>query len=119
VQIEGGALLGDELVLAPSPSHLVLSILFHTQARGHAVICQSKRCVSSVPHECAWWRFNSFLIEMAVEIPRKAAWSYLIGPAHDESTTSIPKSRCKDEEENRQPQTSPQGAVSATRVVLI
>jgi hypothetical protein len=33
-----------------------------------------------------------FLIEIAVDIPRKVAWSYLIKPSHDESTTSIPKS---------------------------
>jgi hypothetical protein len=48
----------------------------------------------------------SFLIEIAVEIPRKVAWSYLIRPAHDESATSIPKVHSEDEE-NRQPQTSP------------
>ena len=61
--------------------------------------------------------FNSFLIETAVEIPRKAAWSYLIMPARDESATSVSKSRSEDEEENRRPQTSSQGAVSATHTV--
>jgi len=61
--------------------------------------------------------FNSFLIETAVEIPRKAAWSYLIRTARDESATFIPKSRSKDEEENYRPQTSPQSATSATRGV--
>jgi hypothetical protein len=53
VQIEKGALLGDELVLVPSLGRPVLSILFHTQARGCAVICQSKRCVGSVPYDYA------------------------------------------------------------------
>ena len=103
MQADKSALLGDEIVLMPSPGHPVLSILFHMQASGHVVVCQSKHCDGSVPHECAWWRFNSFLIETAVEIPRKVAWSYLIRPAHDESTTSFPKSHSKDEEENRWP----------------
>ena len=115
VQADKGALLGDELVPVPSPGHLVLSILFHTQARGRAVVCKSERCDSLVPHECMWWRFNSFLIETAVEISRKAAWSYFIRPARDESATSIPKSHSKDEEENRRPQTSPQSIMSATQ----
>ena len=62
MQADKGALLGDELDPMPSPGHLVLSILFHMQARGHAVVCQSKRYVGSVSHECTWWRFNPFLI---------------------------------------------------------
>ena len=101
MQIDKGALLGDELALVPSLGHLVLSILFDTQARGRVVVCQSKRSVGSVSHECRWWRFNSFLIRMTVEIPRKVAWSYLIRPARGEYATSIPKSHSKDEEENR------------------
>jgi hypothetical protein len=39
--------------------------------------------------------------------------SYLIRLARNESTISILKSHSKDEEEDRRPQTSPQGAVSA------
>ena len=117
MQADKGALLGDELVLVPSLGRPVLPIPFHTQARGRAVVYQSKCCVGLVPRECAWWRFNSFLIETAVEIPRKTAWSYLIRPARDESATSVSKSRSKDEEENRRPQTSSQGAASATCVV--
>jgi hypothetical protein len=58
-----------------------------------------------VSHESAW-RFNSFLIEMAVEIPRKVAWTYLIRPAHDEFATSILQSCCENKEENHQPQAS-------------
>ena len=103
MQIVVGALLRDELDQVPSPGCLVLSILLHMQARGRAVVCQSKRCVGSVPHECVWWGFNSFLIEMAVEIPRKAAWSYLIRPTHVEFATSIPQYCSEDEEENHWP----------------
>ena len=58
-----------------------------------------------------------FLMEMVVEIPRKAAWSYLIRPARDESATSIPQFCSKDEEENRRVQMSPQSATSAARIV--
>jgi hypothetical protein len=104
--------LGDELVLVPSLDHLVLSIPFHTQARGRAVVCQSKRYVGSVSHECAWWRLNSFLIEMAVEIPRKLAWTNLIRPTRDEFATSILQSYCKNKEENCRSQASLQGATS-------
>ena len=100
MQVDIGTLLGDELAPLPSPGHLVLSILFHMQARWRAIVCQSKRYVGLVSHECAWWRFNSFLIGTAVEIPRKAAWSYLIRPTHDESATPILQSCCKNEEEN-------------------
>ena len=92
----------------------VLLIPFHTQAKGRAVICQSKRCVGLASDECAWWRFNSFLVGMTVEIPRKAAWSYLIRPACVESTTSIRQSLCENDEDCR-PQPSLQGAMPVAR----
>jgi hypothetical protein len=105
--------LGDELVPVPSPDHLILSIPFHTQARGRVVVCQSKRCVDSVSHECTWWGFNSFLIDMVVEIPRNVARTYLIRPACDEFATSILQSCCENKEETHRPQASLQGATSA------